>query len=237
MGSDNEKMSKKIHDIKPLNLGLFDPKSALLVVIDIQEKLLPAMSEGERVLKNANKLIAGASALEMPILITEQYPKGLGKTDSRVDFVACDALGGSSTASAHTESSLSIDSSLPAESRLAESTQNPPRAKVLEKISFSIFGDEIIAREIATSGARTLIICGIESHVCVLQSVQHALGFGLDVWVANDALSSRDIANHQNALALMTQLGAKVSNTESLLFGALHTAKDKPFKAISALVK
>ncbi|OBV28478.1 MULTISPECIES: isochorismatase family protein [unclassified Helicobacter] len=235
MGSDNEKMSKKIHEIKPLNLGLFDPKSALLVVIDIQEKLLPAMSEGERVLKNANKLIAGASALEIPILITEQYPKGLGKTDSRVDFVACETLGGSSTAGVHadsTESSLTIDSSL-----TAESAQNPPRAKVLEKISFSIFGDEIIAREIATSGARTLIICGIESHVCVLQSVQHALGFGLDVWVANDALSSRDIANHQNALTLMAQLGAKVSSTESLLFGALHTAKDKPFKAISALVK
>ena len=81
------------------------------------------------------------------------------------------------------------------------------------------------------------MICGIESHVCVLQSVLHARKLGIDVWVAQDALSSRSRDNHLNALDLMAASGAHISNVESLLFGAMHTAKHKSFKTISALIK
>lgn len=210
--------------MQAFSYGLFRPESALLVVIDIQERLLPAMSEPERLLKNACTLIAGCRALEIPIIITEQYPKGLGRTDGRI-LSALDS--GADSGSSSAESSP-LESATP---------QKSPESQILEKISFSIFGDEEITRAIASTKASDLLICGIESHVCVLQSVLHARKLGLNVWVAKDALSSRDTHNHQNALSLMAESGAHISNVESLLFGAMHTAKHKSFKAISALIK
>lgn len=206
--------------------GLFTPESALLVVIDIQERLLPAMSEQEQLIHKSCTLIKGARALEIPIIITEQYPKGLGKTDEHI-LSALDFGNPQSTSG-----SLVIDSRAPNPHEPARSG-----AQIFEKVSFSIFGDENITKAIAQHKATTLIICGIESHVCVLQSVLHARKLGVDVWVAQDALSSRSRDNHLNALDLMAASGARISNVESLLFGAMHTAKHKSFKTISALIK
>ena len=106
-----------------------------------------------------------------------------------------------------------------------------------EKSTFSIFGDEPITAFIAQSGCKNLVIFGIESHVCILQSVLHALTLNFNVWVVQDALSSRDDANHLNAISLMAAQGARVTNTESVLFGSMLDSKDPHFKAISALVK
>lgn len=193
--------------------GLFGLDSSVLVVIDVQEKLVPAMWESSRIIHKTNTLLAGAAALQIPILITEQYPKGLGSTDPRIHF--------------HPALSLAPH---PAES-------STPQALVLEKVSFSIFGDEQITAHIQSLGVQNLLICGIESHICVLQSVLHACKLGFEVWVANDALSSRDPANHHNALQLMADSGAKITNVESILFGAMHTAKHPSFKTLSALIK
>lgn len=207
--------------MQAFSYGLFAPESALLVVIDIQERLLPVMDRHEQLIHNSCTLIKGMRALEIPIIITEQYPKGLGKTDGRI----LSALESSTNA-------LGVESSA-----LDSHTLAKGGAQLFEKISFSIFGDEHITHAIAQHKATTLIICGIESHVCVLQSVLHARKLGLDVWVAQDALSSRSHENHLNALALMAAAGAHISNVESLLFGAMHTAKHNSFKAISTLIK
>lgn len=209
-------LSTSLASAQAFSEGLFAPESALLVVIDIQERLLPIMSSAKEVVAKSNMLLRGASALQIPILVTEQYPKGLGRTDKSVLFEPVDTL---------------LES-------IQENTPDlTPRARLLEKVSFSIFGDEKIVHEIATLGVDTLLVCGIESHVCVLQSTLHALKLGLNVWVANDALSSRDEKNHHNALALMAKSGANVANTESLLFGAMRDSKHPSFKTISALVK
>lgn len=186
--------------MKTFEYGLYKPSEALLVVIDIQERLAPLMFSEQNLIKNTNTLLKGAGILGVRTLITEQYPKGLGSTDNRVDF----------------------------------DKDNTP---VLEKTSFSIFGNAQITDFIVQSGAKNLIICGIESHICVLQSVLHALNLGLAVWVAQDALSSRTQENHLNAIELMRSKGAHISCVESLLFGAMLESKNEHFKQISTLIK
>ena len=186
--------------MKTFEYGLYKPSEALLVVIDIQERLAPLMFSEQNLIKNANTLLKGAGILGLRTLITEQYPKGLGSTDNRVEF-------------------------------------DKDNAPVLEKTSFSIFGNAQITDFIVQSGAKNLIICGIESHICVLQSVLHALDLGLTVWVAQDALSSRTQENHLNAIELMRSKGAHISCVESLLFGAMLESKNEHFKQISGLIK
>jgi len=178
--------------------GLFKPKETLLVIIDIQERLLPLIYNKGSLVKNTNILLKVAKTLDIPTLITEQYPKGLGHTDKGVESNGI---------------------------------------LVLEKVSFSVFGNEEISSFIKEINIKTLLICGIESHVCVLQSALHGLKMGFDVWVAEDALGSRVKANHNNAIKLMRQRGVNVSCVESLLFGALLDSKHRCFKSISVLIK
>ncbi len=192
---------------------LIDSSKSLFVCIDIQEKLLNAMAHKQELLKNANILLQGAQSLQSRILITEQYPKGLGKTDSALSFQEIQDF-----------TQVNAHSSI-------------PQCKVMEKISFSIFGDTHIRQLIQSLQIKSLIFFGIESHICVLQSAIYALKAGFDVWVIEDALSSRSEQNHINAVRLLSSLGAKISNTESILFGAMLDSKHKSFKTISALVK
>lgn len=110
-------------------------------------------------------------------------------------------------------------------------------SKPIEKTTFGVFADEEPLKAVQAFKRNTLIICGIETHVCVLQSVQQALQLGFEVWLIEDALGSRKQSNHQNALNLMTKLGAKLSNVESFLFDLMHTYKNEHFKAISALIR
>lgn len=247
-----------------VNNGLLIPQETLFVCVDIQTKLLGAMSYKERVLKNARTLLQGAKILNIPILITEQYPKGLGSTDESLGFKEFLIANNHSSDSNHNspsqnlESSLnpnanSLDSRTNLDSRNLDSQapnpqisnlKNPrathleiPQCTLMKKTSFSIFGDKSIADFIRQSKRTTLVFFGIETHVCVLQSVWHSVTLGLDVWVAEDALSSRNSDNHDNAIWLMRQKGAKITNTESILFGAMKDSKHPSFKAISALIK
>ncbi len=192
--------------------ALLNPQETLFICVDIQERLLPIMARKQEVVKNANILLQGAQILKAKKLITEQYPKGLGTTDSSIVF----------------EKIESFD--------MLDSTQKP-QCVLKEKSAFSIFVDEAISTLIMQSGCKSLVIFGIESHICILQSVLHALRLGFDVWVTQDALSSRDDSNHFNALSLMQSQGAKITNTESVLFGSMLDSKDSNFKAISALIK
>lgn len=218
--------------MKTFDYGLYKPSEALLLVIDVQEKLTPLMSEEERLIKNVNTLLRGAEILGIPTLITEQYPKGLGHTDKRIEF----------------ERDCTSNESGENANNIAKENANTKGngVHILEKTSFSIFGNAKIVDFITQlnapqlnmqSGARNLIICGIESHICVLQSVLHALELDLKVWVAQDALSSRTKDNHLNAIELMRSQGANISCVESLLFGAMLESKHECFKQISTLIK
>jgi len=180
---------------------LIDPEDSLLLVVDVQEKLWPHISNHEQVRDRCRLLIRGAQKLKVPVLVSEQYPKGLGPT-------------------------------------LPELREAQPEGAVLcEKLAFGCMGDTGIVEQIEASGRRVLVVCGIEAHVCILQTVLGAVGKGFRVAVVADAIGSRVESNRQLALERMCAAGATVLSAEMLLFEWMRTAKHEAFKEISALVK
>jgi nicotinamidase-related amidase len=174
---------------------------AVLLVIDLQEKLLPAIFEKERVLRNTLLLAQAARVLELPILLTTQYREGLG------DLVP-------------------------------EIREAMPGVPAIDKISFGCFGCEAIVEWfVQRPGRDQLLVAGIESHVCVVQTVVAALERGLSVHVAADAVGSRSDANARAGLARMERSGAVVSSVEMAVFEMLDRADDEAFKTLLPLLK
>lgn len=176
--------------------GLLDRERTALVVIDVQEAFRPAVGEFETVAANTAALVQGARILGLPIVVTEQYPRGLGSTVPEV----LDALGGA------------------------------PR---LEKTVFSAAR----AEGFHLAGRTQALVCGIETHVCVSQTVHDLLADGLEVHVVADAVSSRTALNRRIGLEKMAQRGAVVTSTETALFELVGAAGTDEFKAIQKLVK
>lgn len=174
-------------------------KSALLV-IDIQERILPVIFEYERVIKNSIKLIKGFKTLGLPVYFTEQYPKGLGPTSVQVKEALEDA-------------------------------------KAIEKMSFSCSGAPGLFDELQSTKIEQIVLCGVESHVCVMQTALDLIATGFQVHVAADAVSSRREFDFNIALNRMRSNGAEVSLTESVLFELLEVCGTDQFKAVSKLVK
>jgi nicotinamidase-related amidase len=177
------------------------PGQTALLVVDIQERLIAAMANPERIVKQATVLGALAREHGWPILYTEQYPRGLGATDPRV----AEALG--------------------------------PDARRWEKVEFSALRNPAFALEAVPTLPSSCIVCGIETHVCVLQTVADLQARGIQVLVPRDATGSRTDENHQNGLELIARTGAVVTNTETLLFGALQRAGTDAFKRLSPLIR
>jgi nicotinamidase-related amidase len=175
-----------------------------LVIIDIQEKLLPAIADSAGVLANAVKLATAARHFGVPITISEQYPKGIGHTVPEVLKAA------------------------------------GPQAAVFEKLEFSCARNAALrerAAQISRAGRRQMILCGIEAHVCVLQS---AVGFadqGHGVAIAADAVSSRAPASKDMALARLARSVIMPVTTEMVLFEWLERAGTADFKALLGLIK
>jgi nicotinamidase-related amidase len=169
-----------------------------LVVIDIQEKLLPFISGRRRVVWNARRLIDGAKILGIPAVGTEQYPKGLGPTVPE----------------------------------LAERLPAIPA-----KLTFSCCGLPEVFEGLQARGIHKLLVCGIEAHVCVQQTVLDLLGGGWRVYVAADAVGSRFPLDCETALRRMDSAGATLTTTEAALFEWCRTAGAPEFKQISRLVR
>lgn len=173
---------------------------SLLVIVDIQERLAVAMTEKERVVVNTLHLIESARLLGLPLLITEQYPKGLGPT-------------------------------LP-EVRNAVQTYAP-----IEKITFSCCGEKFFMEAVQETEKKQIILIGMETHVCVLQTCIDLLQADYDVHVVADAVCSRTDANYRTALEYMRDAGAVITCTETVLFQLLVKAGTEEFKAISKRIK
>lgn len=182
------------------NSKILQRERSALLVIDIQEKLLPVIYESERVVDNAVKLINGFKILNSPIYFTEQYPKGLGPTESRI------------------KSSL--------EERGA-----------IHKMSFSCFGAGNLFEELKNKNVQQVVVSGIESHVCVMQTALDLIANDFQVQIAADAVSSRRKFDYEIALGRMRSNGAEITLTESILFEMLNVCGTDEFKAISKLVK
>jgi len=179
---------------------ILERNKTCLLVVDVQERLLPVMHEHQSLVRNIRRLVCGADILGLPVIVSEQYPRGLGPTVEP----------------------------------LAEILEQAPK---LDKITFSCMADQALEERIRRSGCATLLICGIESHVCVLQTVLDALASGFKVHVAADAVSSRSPLNKRIALERMKNAGAVITCTESALFELLYKAGTAEFKKISALIK
>ncbi|MCX7935046.1 MAG: hydrolase [Planctomycetota bacterium] len=175
-------------------------EDAALVVIDMQEKLLPKIAEQERVLANCCLLIEGAKRLEVPILLTEQYPKGLGPTVKAIaDLLAA-----------------------------------APR---LEKMTFSCGRSDAFLEALESVDREQIVLCGIEAHVCVLQTALDLRDEGWQVHVPYDAIGSRNDANRLAAIERMRAAGIIITTAESVLFELLAVAGTPEFKDVVRLLR
>ena len=181
------------------HLGILRKENTTLLVIDIQERLMPVIDQQEQIFKNANCLIKGAEILNIPVVVTEQYPKGLGNTCTEIEL--------------------------------------PELPAIFEKTCFSCMQSEQVLQQLEQAERKSLIICGVEAHICVLKTALDALKSGFEVHVVADAVSSRTQENKQIALERLRQSGVFIVSTEMALFQLIDEAGTEQFKAISKLIK
>jgi nicotinamidase-related amidase len=111
------------------------------------------------------------------------------------------------------------------------------KKNLAKKVSFDCFGDKGFLKLLSKKKAKNLILCGIETHVCVFQTALSALNAGYNVYLVSDAVSSRKKTDYDIALRRMEQEGVKLVSTEMIIFQMIKDSKDKDFKAISKIVK
>jgi nicotinamidase-related amidase len=170
------------------------------VVIDMQEKLLPHMFNNDEIITNSLKMINGLRIMNVPMVVTQQYTKGLGNTIDEVNK----AIGNFS---------------------------------YIEKLTFSCYREPSFIKIMNRSGKRNVIVMGIESHVCVLQTALDLLYNNFNPVVVTDATGSRKQNDMKTALWRMRDIGCILTTTESLLFELCMQAGTDEFKEISKLVK
>lgn len=173
---------------------------SLLLFIDVQEKLFPHIHQHFELEKKLNQLVEGMQVLEIPILVSEQYTKGLGKTISSI--------------------SEKLDKEIP----------------TFEKMTFSCLRNTELATAIEQSGKRTIILAGIEAHICVLQTALDLCEEGFDVALVLDAVGSRTEEN-KSVSVLRLQHKVAFTSVESVLFELCKEAGTEQFKAISKIIK
>jgi nicotinamidase-related amidase len=179
-----------------LSAGKLDPDRAALVVIDVQEGFRKAIRGFDRVAGAAAALVRGARAIEVPILVTEQYPKGLGRTVSPV----AEAL--------------------------------PGGLEAIEKVCFS--APEADGFDLA--GRDQVLLCGVETHVCVNQTALDLLDHGVEVHVASDAVGSRFDGDKAVGLEKMERAGAVITSVETALFELVGRAGTPQFKEVQKVI-
>ncbi len=179
---------------------IFNQENTLNLIIDIQEKLINSAFNKETILKNSEILAKTATILNIPTIITEQYPKGLGDTLSNVK----------------------------------QNTNNP---LIFEKTDFNAFSNDAVIASIKKLNKKQIFVCGIETHICVLQTVLTLIEEGYNVAVIKDACGSRNEFEHLSGLSYLKSCGAHIITTEMLLFQLLKSSKHPNFKEIQLLIK
>jgi nicotinamidase-related amidase len=182
------------------------PSQTALLVVDVQEKLLPAMHapDAARMLRAIDLLLEAAQRMGMPVFATEQYPSGLGPT---VPAVA-DRL-----AALH------------------------PRPHPVPKTVFSALDPHEVAQGLVDAGARSVVVVGVEAHVCVFMTARELVRRGFHAHVPFDAVASRDPGCKAAALAALAAHGVTITTTETVVFDLLGDAKNLHFRPLSKLVR
>jgi nicotinamidase-related amidase len=173
-----------------------------LIVVDMQEKLLPPIWEKERLLRNVQLLIRMAGVLKIPSLVTTQYAKGLGSTVPDIASLL-------------------------------------PESPAIDKQMFSCFGSDAFCSLLKRlPGQRTtVLLCGMETHICVMQTAIGALREGYLVHVASDAVSSRAELNWRVGLDRMRAAGAIISSTEMMIYELLRSSGAPEFRELLPYLK
>jgi nicotinamidase-related amidase len=173
-----------------------------LIVVDIQEKLLPPIWQKEQFVRNSQLLIRLAGILKIPAIMTTQYAKGLGNIVPEIASLL-------------------------------------PENQAIDKLMFSCFGSDVFCSLLKRlPGQRTtVLLCGIEAHICVMQTALAALREGYLVHVAADAVSSRAESNWRIGLDRMRAAGAVISSTEMMLYELLRSSGAPAFKQLLPYLK
>ena len=176
------------------------PSQTMALAVDYQVRLLPSIDNADFLLKRSAILLRGLRLLDIPILITQQYTRGLGMSHSAV-------------------------------------FESAGTTEYLEKRTFSCCGSESILQAIDRQCRPQIILCGIEAHICVLQTALDLLDAGFSVVFAGDCISSRHSRDRSAAFERLIQAGAIPTTAEALLYELMVTAEHPAFKKISGLVK
>ena len=171
-----------------------------LLIVDVQERLAPVMSDPRRVLQNCTYLMRAAARLDIPTLVSEQYPKGLGPT-------------------------------------MVDLRPYIPEGGALPKVHFSAAADPAIFARLEALGRDQVVIAGIETHICVLQTALDLQAKGFQSMVVADACASRRVESEQMAWNRLRQSGVQLLSFEMAVFEWLGEGGTPEFKELSALVK
>jgi len=174
---------------------------AVLVVVDVQEKLVPVMDQRicGQLVSHINMLIEGFQSMNLPIIATEQYPRGLGHTIEE----------------------------------LAQATSTA----CVDKVAFSCCGEQNFIETLEKTGAKQVVLVGMEAHICVYQTMIDLLEKGYHVHLVRDAICSRFKSDYQTVLAMAPQMGAVLTTTETALFQLVAVAGSEEFKIVSKLAR
>lgn len=185
-----------------MQLNYLTPKQCALLVVDIQERLMPVISEKATVVKNSQLLIKTARSLQIPILATTQYAARIG------------AL-------------------------LPEITAELGGVTPSDKMEFSCFANEGFKQVVRglPSDIDTFIVCGVETHICIYQTVLGGLMDGRQMWVPSDAVSSRTEHNYRSGLEKIRDIGGVIANTEMVIYELLGKAGTPEFKELLPFLK
>jgi hypothetical protein len=179
---------------------LIDADQSCLVVVDVQQRLAPAIAGCEEGVANCKLLLRAGARLGLPTLFSEQYPKGLGPT---VAALAPWAKGGTR----------------------------------IEKLAFSCMGEKAFVERLNALKRRQVVVCGMEAHVCVLQTAMEIRQAGFDCFVVADATGSRRKDSKVLALDRLARHGVEIVTAEMVVFEWLGRAGSEVFREVSALLK
>jgi nicotinamidase-related amidase len=197
MSSAFANISTPVADYAEVVRQPLEAERCALLVVDIQEKLLPPIFQKEQLVRNSKLLIRAADALKIPAIMSTQYSRGLGKTVPEVASLL-------------------------------------PQTEAIDKDQFSCFGSEVFCTLLKRlpGNRNTLLLCGMESHICVTQTALAALREGYLVHVPSDAVSSRTEWNWKIGLERMRAAGAVISSTEMMIYELMRSSSSPAFKAL-----
>lgn len=179
---------------------LIRASDTLLLIVDVQTRLAPAVQQPARCIDRIMRLVGLARLLDVPVMASEQYPDGLGPT-------------------------------------VPELRERLNEGEIVAKVAFSAAGEERLKSAIEASGRRSVVVVGMEAHVCVLQTALGLQALGLHPFVVADGCSSRRLFDQDLALERLRAAGVGVVTTEMVLFEWLERAGTPAFRAALPLIK